>query len=127
MAELKTAPHVEIDVTNFPSYFTYIGECEKRLISTVIDAFNGNVTAASRLLGISRMTMYRLLKKHGFEVTPLSKRTRMIGKLTVEYALKAHSYNIENAARDLGIKRNEMWALIKVHKIELPNGDQLPQ
>jgi DNA-binding NtrC family response regulator len=121
MAETQSIPPVEINEKNFPTYDSFINECEKRLISTVLEAFNGNVTAASKLLDISRMTMYRLLKKHGFEVTPLSKRTKMIGKLTVEYALKAHGYDIENAARDLNITRAEMYALINVHKIEIPN------
>lgn len=121
MTETKSVAPVEINEENFPTYFDYIGECEKRLISAALEALNGNVSAASKLLGVSRMTTYRLLKKHGFEVTPLPKRTRMIGKLTVEYALKAHDYDIENAARDLGIKCAEMRALINVHKIDIPN------
>lgn len=128
MPNTKSISPVEINEENFPTYFDFMGECEKRLLSAALEALNGNVSAMSKLLGVSRMTTYRLLKKHGFEVTPLSKRFRMIGKMTVEYALKAHSYNIENAARDLGIKRNEMCALINIHKIEIPNdslGNQL--
>ena len=40
-------------------------EAEKRAVLNALDSSVGNVTAAAELLGICRMTLYRLIEKHG--------------------------------------------------------------
>jgi transcriptional regulator of acetoin/glycerol metabolism len=41
---------------------------EQRVILGVIKSQGGNVTAASQVLGVSRMFVYRRLRKYGVEI-----------------------------------------------------------
>jgi two-component system NtrC family response regulator len=41
---------------------------EKSLVSEALDATDGNILKASAFLGVSRPTLYDLMKKHNFYV-----------------------------------------------------------
>ena len=41
---------------------------DKKLLATALDAAEGNLVKAAESLGVSRPTIYDLMKKHGFYV-----------------------------------------------------------
>lgn len=41
---------------------------EKSLVGEALDAADGNILRAAEMLGVSRPTIYDLMKKHGFHV-----------------------------------------------------------
>lgn len=43
---------------------------DKRMLNDVLHANGFNITHTARDLGVSRMTVYRMLRKHGLEVPP---------------------------------------------------------
>jgi DNA-binding NtrC family response regulator len=56
--------HVVVAADN-PTELVPMEEVERRYILKVIDAVQGNKTAAARILGIERKTLYRKLERFG--------------------------------------------------------------
>jgi two-component system response regulator HydG len=48
-----------------PSTFVTLDELERRYVARVLEGVNGNKAAASRVLGIERKTLYRMLERWG--------------------------------------------------------------
>jgi two-component system response regulator HydG len=48
-----------------PSTFVTLEELERRYVARVLEGVNGNKAAASRILGIERKTLYRMLERWG--------------------------------------------------------------
>jgi DNA-binding NtrC family response regulator len=46
----------------------WVGPQEKRYLAELLDAHAGKVDAAAKVAGINRVTMYRLMAKHGLTV-----------------------------------------------------------
>jgi transcriptional regulator with GAF, ATPase, and Fis domain len=53
---------------------TWLAPLERRYLAEVLDAHGGKVEAAAKAAGVNRVTMYRLMAKHGLEVTRQVKR-----------------------------------------------------
>ncbi len=75
MAEGKTITAADLDLaeaTEGPAFLNLRGAreaAEKSAISRALATSEGNVSAAARLLGISRPTLYDLMKSHGLGAT----------------------------------------------------------
>jgi transcriptional regulator of acetoin/glycerol metabolism len=44
---------------------TWLRPLERRYLSALVEHHRGNLTAAARTAGVDRITLYRLLWKHG--------------------------------------------------------------
>lgn len=53
--------------------------CEAEVVRAALVAANGNISLCARNLGVSRMTLYRKMAKHGIDA-PAPKPHRMVGQ-----------------------------------------------
>lgn len=69
----RRAPKSHVVVAgNDPSELVPLEEVERRYILRVVEAVGGNKTAAARVLGLERKTLYRKLERYGFEKSTTS-------------------------------------------------------
>ena len=68
-AKNLTAKDLEIDFSTQPGSGLngagIRGEAEESLVREAVERCNGNISAAAKMLGISRPTMYAKMKKYG--------------------------------------------------------------
>jgi two-component system response regulator HydG len=67
-----TGCHVVVAGTD-PSEFSTLEEVERRYILRVMEAVRGHRTAAARILGLDRKTLYRKLERYAANGTPASR------------------------------------------------------
>ncbi|MBX5484927.1 MAG: sigma-54-dependent Fis family transcriptional regulator, partial [Myxococcaceae bacterium] len=46
----------------------WIAPHERRYLSELLDATGGDISAAARRAGVNRVTLYRLMRKHGLRL-----------------------------------------------------------
>ena len=61
-------------------------EFERSFITTLLEQTGGNITAASRLAGLNRTSLYALLKKHRIARPLISKEDKRRARLKAEIA-----------------------------------------
>jgi two-component system, NtrC family, response regulator AtoC len=91
---------------------------ERKMILDALKACAGNISAASRELGLQRKTLHRKIEAFGIDMREFGKGRETLERDQVVKTLKKLNGSISAAARELGVPRTTLYRTIELYGID---------